>query len=42
MEGAYVLPAVYAKGLLLRGKGVTNQFITGAFDMYDYLALGVQ
>ncbi|WP_030452362.1 ABC transporter substrate-binding protein [Herbidospora cretacea] len=42
MEGAYVLPAVYAKGLLLRGKGVTNQFVTGAFDMYDYLALGVQ
>ncbi|WP_214110035.1 ABC transporter substrate-binding protein [Acrocarpospora catenulata] len=42
MEGAYVLPAVYAKGLLLRGKGVTNQFITGAFDMYDYLALGVE
>ncbi|GAA0967260.1 ABC transporter substrate-binding protein [Acrocarpospora macrocephala] len=42
MEGAYVLPTVYSKGLLLRGKGVTNQFITGAFDMYDYLALGVE
>lgn len=42
MEGAYVLPAVWAKGLLLRGKGVTNVFVTGAFDMYDYLNMGVQ
>ncbi|GIH71614.1 ABC transporter substrate-binding protein [Sphaerimonospora thailandensis] len=42
MEGAYVLPAVWAKGLTLRGKGLTNVFVTGAYDMYDYLNLGVE
>jgi peptide/nickel transport system substrate-binding protein len=42
MENAYVLPEVWSKGLLLRGKGVTNVFVTGAFDMYDYLNMGVE
>jgi len=40
MEGAYVLPETWSKGLLVRGKGLTNVFVTGAFDMYDYLNLG--
>jgi len=40
MEGAWVLPVVYAKGLLVRGKNVTNQFITNGFQMYDYLNMG--
>ena len=42
MENAFVLPSVYSKSVLVRGKGVTNAFVTGAFDMYDYLAMGVQ
>lgn len=42
MEGAYVLPEVWSKGLLLRGKGLTNVFVSGAWDMYDYLNMGVE
>ena len=43
MEGAYLYPGVYAKGVLLRGKNVTNIFITDAFNgQYDYTALGVK
>ncbi|MEV0587809.1 ABC transporter substrate-binding protein [Nonomuraea sp. NPDC050310] len=42
MERAYVLPGVYSKGLPMRGKGVTNVFVSGAWDMYDYLNMGVQ
>lgn len=42
MENAFVLPSVYSKAVLVRGKGLTNVFVTGAFDMYDYLNLGVQ
>jgi peptide/nickel transport system substrate-binding protein len=41
MEEAVILPGVYAKSLLFRGKGLTNVFISPAFSMYDYLALGV-
>jgi len=40
MEGAYILPTLWAKGLLYRPKNVTNVFITDGFQMYDYLALG--
>ncbi|MEU3167489.1 ABC transporter substrate-binding protein [Streptosporangium sp. NPDC006930] len=42
MEQAYVLPSVWSKGVLVRPQGATNVFVTGAFDMYDYLNLGVQ
>ncbi|MFC0863755.1 ABC transporter substrate-binding protein [Sphaerimonospora cavernae] len=42
MENAYVLPAVWAKALTLRGKGLTNVYVTGAFDMYDFPSLGVE
>ena len=41
MEGAYLYPGVYAKGVLLRGKNVTNVFINDAFNgQYDYTAHG--
>jgi peptide/nickel transport system substrate-binding protein len=43
MKGAYLYPGVYAKGVLLRGKDVTNVFISDAFNgQYDYTALGVK
>lgn len=42
MESGYVLPGVWAKALLVRSKRLTNVFVTDAFGMYDYLALGVK
>ncbi|MEW9529624.1 ABC transporter substrate-binding protein [Microbispora sp. NPDC049125] len=42
MEEAVILPGVWAKSLLLRGKGLTNVFISDSQQMYDYVALGVQ
>lgn len=41
MEEAVILPGVYAKSLLMRGKGVTNLYINDSFNMYDYLDMGV-
>ncbi|WP_066937100.1 ABC transporter substrate-binding protein [Microtetraspora fusca] len=41
MENAYVLPSVYAKSVMVRGTGMTNVAVSGAWDMYDYLNLGV-
>jgi peptide/nickel transport system substrate-binding protein len=40
MDDAYILPGIWAKGLLYRPKNLTNVFITDGFQMYDYLALG--
>lgn len=40
MEDAFALPGVWAKGLHYRPQNLTNVFITDAFQMYDYLALG--
>jgi peptide/nickel transport system substrate-binding protein len=40
MEDAFVLPGVWAKGLLYRPPNLTNVFISDGFQMYDYLALG--
>jgi len=40
MDDAYILPGIWAKGLLYRPKTLTNVFITDGFQMYDYLALG--
>lgn len=40
MDDAYILPGIWAKGLLYRPKNLTNVFITDGFSMYDYLALG--
>jgi len=42
MEEAVILPGVYAKSLLVRGKGLTNVFINEAYGYYDYIALGVE
>jgi peptide/nickel transport system substrate-binding protein len=41
MEEAVILPGVYAKALILRGKGLTNVYVNEAFGMYDYLSMGV-
>jgi peptide/nickel transport system substrate-binding protein len=41
MEEAVILPAVYAKALLVRSKKLTNVFVNDAFGQYDYLSLGV-
>ena len=40
MENAFVLPGIWAKGLLYRPPNLTNVFITDGFQMYDYLTLG--
>jgi peptide/nickel transport system substrate-binding protein len=41
MDDAYILPGIWAKGLLYRPESLTNVFVTDAFQMYDFLALGV-
>ena len=40
MDDAYILPGIWAKGLLYRPSNLTNVFITNGFQMYDYLAMG--
>ncbi|MGD9988653.1 ABC transporter substrate-binding protein [Pseudonocardia sp.] len=40
MDDAYMLPGIWAKGLLYRPQNLTNVFITNGFQMYDYLSLG--
>jgi peptide/nickel transport system substrate-binding protein len=40
MDGAYILPGVWSKGLLYRPSNLTNVFITDGYQMFDYLALG--
>ena len=40
MQEAVILPVIFAKGLLVRGKGLTNVFVNQAYGMYDYVALG--
>ncbi|WBQ08496.1 ABC transporter substrate-binding protein [Kribbella sp. CA-293567] len=42
MEEAVIYPGVYAKSLLLRPKNLTNIFVSDAFNMYDYLNMGVK
>jgi peptide/nickel transport system substrate-binding protein len=42
MDDAYILPGIWAKGLLYRPKNLTNVFVSNGFQMYDYLALGVK
>lgn len=42
MEEAVVMPNVYGKALYLRGKGLTNVFISDSQAMYDYVGMGVQ
>jgi peptide/nickel transport system substrate-binding protein len=40
MDDAYILPGIWARGLLYRPTNLTNVFVTDGFQMYDYLALG--
>ena len=40
MSDAYVVPGVWAKGLLYRPPNLTNVFVSDGQSMYDYLALG--
>ncbi|MET8162015.1 ABC transporter substrate-binding protein [Sphaerisporangium sp. NPDC005289] len=42
MDDAFVLPGIWAKSLLIRGKGLTNVYYSEAFGMYDYLNMGLQ
>jgi len=42
MEDAVILPGVVSKSLLVRGQGLTNVYITQAYGMYDYVALGTK
>ncbi|SDJ23614.1 peptide/nickel transport system substrate-binding protein [Actinokineospora alba] len=42
MEEAVILPGVHSKSLILRGKGLTNVFVSDAYGMYDYLAMGLE
>ncbi|GAA1689257.1 ABC transporter substrate-binding protein [Nonomuraea maheshkhaliensis] len=42
MEDASILPVVWAKSLLMRGKRVTNVAYNEGQSMYDYILLGVE
>jgi peptide/nickel transport system substrate-binding protein len=42
MEEAEIYPGLYGKAVLLRGKNVTNVFVTDSFGQYDYTAMGVK
>ncbi len=42
MDGAWVIPGIWARGLLYRPPNITNVFITNGFQMYDYPALGTR
>lgn len=40
MDDAFILPGIWAKGLLYRPPNLTNVFSSDAYQMYDYTALG--
>ncbi len=40
MEEAVIMPGVWAKSLIIRGKGLTNVFVNQAYGMYDYTSIG--
>ncbi len=42
MDGAWVYPGVWAKGLLYRPETLTNVYVTSGFAEYDYISLGVK
>jgi peptide/nickel transport system substrate-binding protein len=42
MDDAFILPGLWAKSLLIRGKGLTNVYVSDATGMYDYLNMGLQ
>jgi peptide/nickel transport system substrate-binding protein len=41
MEGAFILPGLWAKSVTLRSKNAANVFVNEAFGQYDYLAMSV-
>jgi peptide/nickel transport system substrate-binding protein len=41
MDQAVICPYVHARSLLFRHPQATNVYVTGAYGMYDYLAVGV-
>ncbi|WP_328463144.1 ABC transporter substrate-binding protein [Actinoplanes sp. NBC_00393] len=41
MEEAVILPGIVAKSLIIRPKTLSNVFVSDAYNMYDYLSLGV-
>jgi peptide/nickel transport system substrate-binding protein len=42
MEHAVIVPYLYPRSLLYRDPALTNAYVTGAFGMYDYVALGAR
>ncbi len=40
MSDAFILPGIWAKGLLYHPPNLTNVYVSDGFQMYDYLALG--
>src|SRR5262249_8065357 len=42
MQEAVGLPGIWAHGLLYRPPNLRNVFVTDAYGMYEYLALGVK
>ena len=42
MQDAVILPGIWSRGLLYRGKNLHNVYIQNATQMYDYLSLGVK
>ncbi|MEU4548971.1 ABC transporter substrate-binding protein [Nonomuraea dietziae] len=42
IDQAVVMPSVASKALYMRGKGLTNLFISDSQQMYDYVGVGVQ
>ncbi|MEU4419983.1 ABC transporter substrate-binding protein [Actinoplanes sp. NPDC024001] len=41
MEEAVIFPGIVAKSLIIRPKTLSNVFVSEAYNMYDYLSLGV-
>ncbi|MFC7530347.1 ABC transporter substrate-binding protein [Actinoplanes sp. GCM10030250] len=41
MEEAVIFPGIVAKSLMIRPKALSNVFVSEAYNMYDYLSLGV-
>ncbi|WP_305787418.1 ABC transporter substrate-binding protein [Symbioplanes lichenis] len=42
MDDAFIVPGIVSKSLLIRPKNLTNVFVSQAYNMYDYLSLGVK
>jgi peptide/nickel transport system substrate-binding protein len=42
MQDADILPGIWARGLLYRPPNLKNVYVNDAYQMYDYLAMGVK